>query len=243
MKGEELTLDNTWSLIEQGRFGEAYKSATEEYEKTGSYRILGNRAISLKLLKDYKGALHDYLTILNAVDQFYINNKNYNDNLINKGDGEYIDVGVAYWLLSDYQQALKMWIYSMTLRLRFTSNIMIPPCIVYFAGVYLNDLKTVKEAKKYIKKRYKKTIPLGRFLLDEINEEELLKEIKPDSPLKERTLCKYEFYIASKRLEQGDRADFVEHLKRCRDAKGKYLEFEYFLAVGELDKMIIERLK
>lgn len=230
-------MDSSWALIEQGKFAEACKKAGEEYEGTNSTSALHHQGLSLLLLKDYKGALDAYLTILNTKDPFYDNNKYYIDGVINKSDEDYIKVGLCYWLLGDYIQAAKLWIDSMTLRLRFTSNIMVPPCIVYFSGIFLNDTKIIIQAKKYIKKRYKKSIPLGRFLLDDINEVELLNEIKPDSPMKDRTTCKYEFYIAAKYLEQGDRNGYIEHLKKCRDVKGKYLEFEYFLAVGELDKL------
>jgi tetratricopeptide (TPR) repeat protein len=178
-------MNDNWSLIQNGEFEKALKNTTEEYELNGTDFSLRNRAKLLLLLKDYRGALNDYLVILNKVDSFYTNNKNYQDNVINKGDGDYINLGVAYWLLGEYQHAVKMWTDSMTLRLRYTSNIMIPPCIVYFAGVYLKDCQILKEAKKYIKKRYKKSILLGKYLLDEIEEQELLDEITTDSPLEE----------------------------------------------------------
>lgn len=233
-----MDLESSWSLIEQGRLDEALLRATEEYNNDPtSFAPLRHRAISSLLLKEYKGALNDFLTVLNTPDPFYVNNEYYeNDRVNDKGDGDYIDVGVAYWLLNEHDAATKMWIDAMTLRFKYTNNIMIPPCVGFFAGVYLNDLKIIREAKKYIKKRYRKTIPLGRFLLDEITEEELLGEIKPASPLKDRTTCKYEFYIASKHLEKGDKSGFIEHLKKCVETK-KIIESEYFLAVGELDKI------
>jgi hypothetical protein len=233
----ELYMDNSWALIANGEFEKAIEKATADYTEGKSSAAIHHRAIANLMLKNYNDALKDYLFLLNRVDEFYENNKYYNDNIINKSDSDYINAGVTCWLLNDYEQAVKMWIDSMTLRLRYTGNYMIPPCIVYFAGVYLHDAKILKSANKCLQKRAKGSITLGKYLLNETTENELLSSIKLDSPIRNRSLCQYEFYIAAKHLENGDNEGFIQHLRRCVEMKGNYLEFEYFLAVGELDKM------
>lgn len=86
--------------------------------------------------------------------------------------------------MGDYAKATQLWMDSMTLKLPYTANIVIPPSIVYFASVYLNDKKIKKEAVKYLRKLAKEELPLALFLLDEINESQLLDTISINSPLK-----------------------------------------------------------
>jgi tetratricopeptide (TPR) repeat protein len=216
--------ENSWSLISQGKFLEAYNKATDEYNETGSLISLRHRAKASLLLEDYCTALADFQEVLYWTEELY------------RGDTDYINIGMVYWLLNDHDQATKYWLDSMTLKLR-TGNIVIPPSIVYFAGVYLKDSKLIKEACKYLKRRWKGSIPLAGFLLDHNNEDDLLSTIEPDSPMEPRTLCKYEFYIASKYLQKENMEGYLEHLKKCIQAKGNYLEFEYYIAVGELHKI------
>ena len=78
-------------------------------------------------------------------------------------------------------------------------------------------------------------MPLASFLLNEINETELLGSITENWPLRSRLLCKYELYIATKYLENGDIAQFYDHLQKSVDTK-KIIDFEYFIALSELNK-------
>jgi len=216
-------MESSWRLIEKGMFFEALNRATEEYNDTKSLAPIRHRAMASMMMNDYENALIDYLKALDETEEWH------------KGDVDYIYVGVAYWLLGEYTKATQMFMNSMILKLPYTSNIIIPPAIVYFASVYLKDEKIKKEAIKYLKKFVKKKLPLALFLLNEINEAELLGSITDNSPLRSRMLCKYELYIATKYLENGGIAQFYDHLQKSIDTK-KIIEFEYFIALSELNQ-------
>jgi hypothetical protein len=70
------------------------------------------------------------------------------------------------------------------------------------------------------------------FLLGQASEQDLNKEWEEqiNETLKNRMACKVEFYKAVKALQNGYVEKFQEHINRCVDLKGNYLEFEYYMA-------------
>jgi hypothetical protein len=216
-------MESSWNFIEKGIFSEAISKATEEYNTTKSLASLSNRATASIMMNNYENALNDYLTILNETEDRY------------KSDTNYIKVGVGYWLVGEYAKASQMFMNSMILKLPYTGNVIIPPAIVYFASVVLKEEKMKKDSLKYLKNFAKKKLSLALFLLNEIDETQLLDTIAENSPIRSRMLCKYELYIATKYLENGEREEFYNHLQKSVDT-GKLIEFEYFIALSELNK-------
>lgn len=214
-----------FDLILDERFKEAYDVANKAFEKESDKNDLRARADASMFLKDYKNALIDYLELIRITDLNY------------KSDGEYIDAGIAYWIIGDKAAAVSMWKEGLDKSVKRTSNIINVPAILYFASASQGDKRLLTLANKYLKRRWKSKIALAGFLLNELSLDELLFSVTKEPTLRERQLCKIYFYIAAKCLMDNDFNNYGKYLNKCIEIKGRFLEFEYHLAVGELDKM------
>jgi tetratricopeptide (TPR) repeat protein len=217
---------NYWEALRQDRFEEALDIVSKQIVADCSVPNLNNRATIYLLLGDYEKALDDYMFVLNNTKEE------------SRGDDQFIDIGVTLWLLDRKNDAVEYWKKGLDPKLKYTTNYINVPAILHFAGIQLQDEVLKRQAKKVLQKRGKNSIDIARFLLGDMNEEEFLANIKMDDPLLERKMCKAHFYTAIKCLESGNKDGYFNRLKKCRDIKGKYLEHEYFLAVGELEKKI-----
>lgn len=210
-----IKIENYWSLIEEGKFREAFDKLKQQYNdyKHNGYP-LGNLVIASFLVKDYESALH-YDTI--------------------SEESELIDAGAALWSLGRFNEAVEMWRRGN--EKPYTSNIVTIPTLLYFASVHQKDEKLQKESVRLLKKRWKSRNELAGFLLDEIAEEQLIESVST-GPLRTRNRCKVEFYLGTKCLQNGNEQGYIKHLQKCKKLKGNYLEIEYFIAVSELDRLI-----
>ncbi|MCR8633909.1 hypothetical protein [Paenibacillus radicis (ex Xue et al. 2023)] len=206
-----------WKLIEEGRFQEAFDELVGKFEQTNNKIHLGNAVTAAFLLKRYETALK-YSLIIEDLDEY-------------KGDTNFIKAGIACWLMKRYSEAVEYWKQGLAPKL-YTSNIVNVPALLLYAGVYLEDKKLEKLAIRYLKKR---KYPIAPFLLGQISSQDLFDSISTQSIMAIRERCKYEFWIAVKCLKDGNEEGYVKHLEKCRDYQGRYLEFEYFLAVCELE--------
>lgn len=50
--------------------------------------------------------------------------------------------------------------------------------------------------------------------------------------------CRGEFYLRTKCLQMGNEEVF-EHLQKCKEIEGRFLEIEYFFAISELGRLSI----
>ncbi|TXK83442.1 hypothetical protein [Paenibacillus sp. N3.4] len=98
----------------------------------------------------------------------------------------------------------------------------------------MKDRKLEELAVRYLKKRKH---PIALFLLGEITKQDLLNGVCSQPIMAIRDSCKYEFWIAVKNLKDGDEQGYIEHLEQCKEFQGRYLEFEYYLALRELERL------
>jgi tetratricopeptide (TPR) repeat protein len=217
---------NPWELIITDDFESAYKIAEENYSKTYQNFDLRARGISSFLLGNYEKALTDFL-LLKDIEQE--SNRVY--------DGTFLEIGLCYYALGDIEKALEYFIYPVenSKLMKTTGDISVPGSILFYFAIKLNRLDLLKIATKELRKR-KVTVPL--FLLGQASEPELNKmwQEQPNEILKNRAECKVEFYKAVKALQNGYIEKYQEHLNRCVDLKGNYLEFEYYMAGIEQQK-------
>ncbi|WP_035301892.1 hypothetical protein [Clostridium sp. DL-VIII] len=216
-----------WDLSQQKDFYGIYKKADEEYAETKSESSLRYKAGALLHLKKYQDVLD------NATELIKISN--------GRTDTEYIWAGIANWFLGNYADAVEILKKGLKTKYTDAAGGVEIPALLYYIAVRSNDKKLEKEAIALLKKRCKSKVSLNYpgfiagYILDRIDDNELLNSYASFKELKRRILCKAYFYIAVRNLKNGDEEMFYENLKKCIENES-YLEYEYFIAIGELDK-------
>jgi hypothetical protein len=222
-----------YELLKQGKYVESYEQADKEYKNSRSAMSLGERAIALMNLKKYKEALNDYFEFGR------INNKN--------SDWEYIGAGVAYWLMDNYEEAIKTWKQGLGKAYTDAAGGIQIPCLMLFASAYINNDLLKTEAVKLIKNKWKTKQAQANFpgsiagyLLGEINEQSLLDSLSSQPVLRNRQMCKAKFYIGVSCLLNGDKDGFLKYMQQSKMTQA-FIEEEYYLSIGEIDKAEISK--
>nr|WP_288836394.1 hypothetical protein [uncultured Flavobacterium sp.] len=220
-------MTNPWEKIFIDDFESAYKIADQNYLQTSQDFDLRARAICSLLLRKYDKSLADFLTL------------NENEKQTNRiSDGTYMEIALCYYAMGETDKAIDYFKFPITNRkdIKYTSDISVPACILFYVAVKLNRQDILKIATKELK-RLKHKIPLfllGQTLTTDLNE---IYEQQSHETLRSRKKCKVEFYKAVSELANGHFEKYKEHLNRCIDIKGNYLEFEYYIAKVEQDKL------
>ena len=220
-------MTNPWDKIFIDDFESAYEIADQNYLQTSQEFNLRARAICSLQLRKYDNSLADFLK-LNEIEK----------QTKTISDGTYMDIALCYYALGDTDKAIDYFKFPITNRkdIKYTSDISVPACILFYIAVRLNKQDILKIATKELK-RLKHKIPL--FLLGQTSTTDLneIYEQQSHETLRNRKECKVEFYKAVSELANGNFDKYQEHLNRCVDLKGKYLEFEYYIAKVELDRL------
>jgi tetratricopeptide (TPR) repeat protein len=218
-------MTNPWDEIFLNNFDEAYKIANENYLKTSSDFDLRARAKCSLLLCDYEKAIQDFL-LLNELEKK--SGRPY--------DVTYMEVGLCYYAIGDNDKAVDYFKFAALNRTKLcTSDVSVPVSILYYIAIKLNRPDILKIAERELMRR-KPDIPL--FLLGKLSESDLNKMFEgyPDGPYRNRQQCKIEFYKAVSQVKNGHKDKYLEHISRCVNLKGRYLEFEYYIAKVEYDR-------
>jgi hypothetical protein len=223
---------DTWALIQNGYFVEACERADSEYKISGDIFFLRNKVYALFHLKKYEECitLTENLIAISKVQT----------------DVDFIFCGLANWLLDKKEEAVILWKKAEQSLYKDAVGGLDIQIFLLFASLKNNDSVLKKYAFNKIKKLLKSRRsvnwpgPVGQFLLDELNENNLLQHVSSIPILRERHLCQGHFAIAVKRLEK---ADLEGYKKSLRDSISygppSYLEQMYYLAKGELEKSIV----
>jgi tetratricopeptide (TPR) repeat protein len=220
-------MTNPWDGIFLSDFEGAYKIANENYLSSAGDFDLRARATCSLLLCQYNNALEDFL-ILQEIER----------NTRRVSDGTYMNIALCYYAIDDIEKAIDYFKFPVTIEkeLQYTSDISVPPCILYYIALKLQRPEVLKIAVKGLK-RLKQMFPT--FLLGELSETDLnsVYQQQTHETLRNRKQCKVEFYKAVKSLQKGDINNYSKHLKRCVDLTGKFMEFEYYLAKLEHERL------
>lgn len=220
-------MTNPWDKIFIDDFESAYEIADQNYLQNSQDFDLRARAICSLQLRNYGNSLVDFLTL-------HENEKQTN----RTSDGTYMGIAICYYALGDTDKAIEYFKFPITNSkdIQYTSDITVPVCILFYMAVKLNRQDILRIATKKLK-RLKHKIPL--FLLGQTSATDLnqIYEQQGHETLRNRKECKVEFYKAVSELANGNFEKYKEHLNRCVDIKGKYLEFEYYIAKVEQDKL------
>lgn len=218
---------DVWSLIVNGKFKEACDEADLEYKETKSIFPLRNKVYALFHLSMYSEALE----LLEKIIQ------------LEKGesDSDYIFTGIAYWLLDRKRDAINIWQEGEKCIYTDAAGGVELQLFLYFASIYINDDALKGAVKKNLKKLVKSKnatnfpAPLGRYILEELSEAELLSYVTNVPTLRERQLCQADFTIAIKNLESVNQEEYRKKLNDCVSyGSSSYLSKMYYLAKGIL---------
>jgi tetratricopeptide (TPR) repeat protein len=219
---------DVWSLVQQGLFEEACRIADIEFQNTKKVYHLRNKIYALFHLKNYCGAIETLENIIKIEE--------------GESESDFKFLGIANWILGDVSKAIDAWQQAQNSLYKDAAGGIGIQVFLYFSGVKTGQDKLKSTAIKAIKKllKSKRAInfpgPLGHYLIDDINDEELLSCIATVPILRERQLCQAHFVLAIKRLEVGDTEGYYKKLKDCISyGASSYLEQMYYLAKGELE--------
>jgi tetratricopeptide (TPR) repeat protein len=229
-------MTNPWYKIFEHDFKEAYKIADQNYLQSGEDFDLRARATSSLLLRNYNGALDDFL-LLNEIEK----------NSSETSDGTYMKIGLCYYALGDIENAINYFKYPITngKEIKYTSDVSVPPCVLLFIGIKAERQDIIKIAIKALKRLSKFKTAAPNYLLGTISEKELDNKFHQESnaTLRSRNQCKIEFYKAIHYLQNGAHEKYKMHIKNCVEITGKYLEFEYYIAKVEYDIYLSPHIK
>ena len=218
---------DVWGLITSGCFVEACDKADLEYQETKSIFPLRNKVYALFHLGMYLEALK----LLNKI--IVLTN--------GQTDSDYIFSGIAYWLLDNKKDAINTWQQGEKCIYTDAAGGVELQLFLYFAAVSINDEILKALTKKLLQKILKSKnainfpAPLGRFILGELSESELLSFVVNIPILRERQLCQANFVIAIKKLEIGDQDGYKKKLNdSVSNGASSFLSKMYYLAKGEL---------
>ena len=220
-------MTNPWDKIFVDDFEAAYRIAKENYSESLQRFDLRAMAISSFLLRNYSRALEHFLKV-----------KDDEQKTTMVSDGTFLEIGLCHYAMDNLTNAIEYFQYPVANPelMKYTIDITVPACILFYIGLRTSRQDLEKLAVKKLKQQ-KQIVP--QFLLGLSSENELHRLYKDETNeiLRNRMQCETEFYKAAKSLQEGDDSSFREHIRQCVDLNGTYLEFEYFMARVELDKI------
>jgi len=124
------------------------------------------------------------------------------------------------------------------------------PLLLWYAGQQIADKKLVKESLKKLKRYWKVrdyrvfnewmgTVAIAGFLMDKVPANVFLHEWKDEiDALEYRRMCRANFWIGMKCLEEGDETTAAAYFKSAFScSKIAILEYEYFLSKWEYSRL------
>lgn len=220
-------MTNPWDKIFIEDFTAGYEIANNNYLQTAKKADLWARATCSLLLEKYDNALLDFLLL---------NEKDKQEDMV--GDITYLYIALCYYAKGEIEKAIDYFKYPVTNSkyVKYTSDIIVPPCVLFYIAHKLSKPDLIKIAKKALSKS---KLDVALFLLEQISEAEIngMYEQQLNETIRNRYQCKVEFYKAAAELAKNNFEKSREHLANCVRLKGKYLEFVYYLAKVEQDKL------
>jgi lipoprotein NlpI len=223
---------SVWNLIMENLFEDACIQADEEYRLTPTrFSPLRNKGLALMNLNRYEEVIQLCHLLIEAEH--------------GESSTDFKYAGIAHWFLNQHKEAIELWRKSKNTKYQDAAGGVTPALLLLFASLKLQDTKLEKEAVSLLKKKAKSKLlvnwpgPLANYMLSEIDEENLLKQINEQPSLKARQTCQALFYIALNKLKSSDVPSYHDLLRRCvsQDPVSR-LEQEYYLAKGELDVLV-----
>ncbi|HEV8511957.1 MAG TPA: hypothetical protein VGQ59_01700 [Cyclobacteriaceae bacterium] len=215
---------NPWDKIFVEDFETALKIADENYKTASNKFDLRARGLIKLLQANYSESLKDFKLL---------KEKETESNTIS--DDTYLYIGLCYYALDMLDDAVEFFESPVKKpsAFKYTTDISLPPAILYFFSLKTNNAKALSIAEKVLNK---KRTPIAEFLTDKVSEKRFEDEFVI-SELENRRKCRLEFYKAIKAPKNKDNGKYIQHIQSCIKLKGLFLEFEYYISKVELEKI------
>jgi tetratricopeptide (TPR) repeat protein len=215
-----------WDLIKEKDFENACFQADEEYLVSNNILALRNKIYALLNL----GRFQNVIELENKI----IKLRN------GETDSDFIFLAIAFCCLNEFNHAIETLKKGEKAIYTDAAGGFDIILFQYFIGVKTKNETIISRCKKKIKSLLRKRASInfpgniGRYLLDEISVKDLLSEVADIDTLKERNLCKINFYIGVKALENENTEIYMLQIKECLKYDHKaFLEYSYYLAKFE----------
>jgi hypothetical protein len=225
-----------WQYMMNGEFAKAREVYAQRCGETPKAFDLHNLALALLNLGDLDGTLR----CLERAER-----TNLDDGTV--GDVQRTYAGAVHWLKGDEGKAADIWSallndhISGTIVYTDAAGGVVAACLAWFAGRSLNRAALAESAVRFLKKRLRskqaRAWPgaIGQFVLGRLPEEDLLAEAAKSEPLRQRHLCKAEFWAGAVAGVSGDNRRATDLLGSAAKSIA-LLEIEYYLARHEHGK-------
>jgi hypothetical protein len=235
-----------WYLIEAEKYNEAIEAVTASIQRDASIpgRTLryGTRAMAYLNLGDFENALADFLKA--------------NQSAAYTSDGNLRLAGVAHWLAGRESEAIAIWqdlVLAMERgKIQYSDGAggVRTACVLWFAGTRLGQQPLLEISERLLRKTVDAKGgrnwkidnwpgPIAKFLLGEIDKQELRAAIDDVPVLRDRETCQVEFYIGAQALAMGDESLARQAFRDAAKLPVAKLEDEYYLAKHELKRFRI----
>jgi hypothetical protein len=230
-------MSSSWDLIVSGDYLGAVAATSEEIARRPSMGLFANRATAYILLRDYDKALADIAVsgFLDATDTTW-------------GDSAFCWFGAVLWLKHAYWEATRIWQFTVRqmVKGRFTHSDAAGGvgcgCLLWFASQHFPEATFRADATELLEKKLMKRSgkswpgPIASFILQETTAEQLRAAVSETPVLRERQLCRAEFFIGAALLRSNS-AEALECFDRAVGFREAILEEEYFLAQHEAERL------
>jgi tetratricopeptide (TPR) repeat protein len=221
-----------WTLVLAGKYQEAIEVMTKDLPppSSSSAADYANRAAAYLCLRNYEAAAQDYETLIRV------------DPTVEKG---YAGHAICQWCQNQPAEAIAYWKRALDSPYTDAAGGVKIRGILLYAGVRTRQPDLQKDALRLLRRRDRTKQaamnwpgPIAGFLTSRLTKDQLYQSLLASvrSPvLQERYQCQAHFYIGIKSLLEGQMQTFKEEMLACSQSGNGCLEFEYYLAMWEVD--------
>jgi hypothetical protein len=214
-----------WHLIENGRFDDACVAADKEAAGSTSLLPLRNKVLALLNLERYEEAAQTCREVIrrDGADT----------------DSDFIYLGVACWLRSEYDEAVTAWQSATNTTYTDAAGGVEIPLMLLYASTKLENEELKTRSLKKLRSLCKKPSsvwprPVADYMLGTLTEDDVRSRISAQPILRARQLCNAAFYFGLERLMWNDADGCRQFMQEaCAQSTSSLLEHEYYLAKAE----------
>ena len=241
-----------WALVTARRYAEAADEYLWRFADGGGTFELRGHAKALLLAGRPAEALSNFRKVIEATE------------IQQRGDGDFIDVGICHWYLRQPEQAVVAWREGLTAAYTDAAGGVVSPAILLYAATRLENVVLAEEALRLLRGHWRKQQRRNRrgpaksayqahedrvhpglyawpgalvpFLLGKIGVAEFdhAAANSPSDILRARWKCQADFAAGVRALQEGNLSEFRDRMANSAVSPHGELEHEFCLARFEV---------